>query len=386
MKKKSISTIHEKNTIIDNIIDAMLTRNRFLLLGHHNPDEDCIASMVAFSLLLGKLYKDAEICIGEKVHEHYGYLLNICKYNSITLFNACEHFDEHIDTVVICDTPKPSMVERNDAIENLLKDPAVLKIEIDHHIGTDSRYIGDDGYCLVTDATSASELVGHIALKMRNRRGLVDLFQINEVLSRNVILAILSGIIGDTNMGRFLKSRREKKFYQLFSSMLNNLLAEETVKESNFKNMDEIYNELHRLSSKEDHGYQYFMERKQFSQSIGWVALDEGDIEKLFRDVDEETVVTVARAVANELAEESGKLSLVSYYDKAGVSDLIQFRIRRSQSYKKYDLRNMLSLFSIENGGGHEGAIGFRLPRGEIRDYDLYVRNLIEGLEKELPL
>ena len=386
MKKKSISTIHEKNLIIDNIIDAMLTRNRFLLLGHHNPDEDCIASMVAFSLLLGKLYKDAEICLGEKVHEHFGYLLNICKYNSITLLHTCDSLNTSVDTVVICDTPKPSMVERNGTIEKLLKDPAVLKIEIDHHIGTDSRYIGDEGYCLVTNATSASELVGHLALKMRNRRGLVDRFQINEVLSRNVVLAILTGIIGDTNMGQFLKSRREKRFYQMFSSMLNNLLAEETVKESNFKNMDEIFKELHRLSSKEDHSYQYFMDRKQFSPSIGWVALDEGDIDKLFRDVDEETVVTVARAVANDLAEESGKLSLVSYYDKAGISDLIQFRVRRSQEYKKYDLRNMLSLFSIENGGGHEGAIGFRLPRSEVKDYKKYVGGLIEGLEKELPV
>jgi len=385
MKKKSITTIHEKNRIIENIIDAMLTRNRFLLLGHQNPDEDCIASMVAFSLLLGKLYKDTEICLGEKVHEHFQYLLNICRYNSITLFEACESFDSSIDTVVICDTPKPAMVETSSMVEKLLKDPAVLKIEIDHHIGTDSRYIGDEGYCLVTDATSASELVGHLALKMRNRRGLVDQFQINEVLSRNVVLAILTGIIGDTNMGRFLKSRREKRFYQLFSSMLNNLLAEETVKESNFKNMDEIFNELHRLSTKEDHSYQYFMDRKQFSQSIGWVALDEGDIEKLFRDVDEETVVTVARAVANELAEESGKLSLVSYYDKAGISDLVQFRVRRSQEYKKYDLRNMLALFSIENGGGHEGAIGFRLPRTEIKDYNKFVHGLIKGLEKVLP-
>jgi len=386
MKKKSISTIHEKNRIVDNIIDAMLTRNRFLLLGHRNPDEDCIASMVAFSLLLGKLYKDAEICIGEKVHEHFGYLLNICKYNSITLLHTCDSFDDSVDTVVICDTPKPSMVERNRTIEKLLKDPAVLKIEIDHHIGTDSRYIGDEGYCLVTNATSTSELVGHLALKMRNRRGLVDRFQINKVLSRNVVLAILTGIIGDTNMGQFLKSRREKRFYQMFSSMLNNLLAEETVKESNFKNIDEIFNELHRLSSKEDHSYQYFMDRKQFSPSIGWVALDEGDIDKLFRDVDEETVVTVARAVANDLAEESGKLSLVSYYDKAGISDLIQFRVRRSQEYKKYDLRNMLSLFSIKNGGGHEGAIGFRLPRSEVKDYNKYVHGLIEGLEKELPV
>jgi nanoRNase/pAp phosphatase (c-di-AMP/oligoRNAs hydrolase) len=385
MKKTSITTIYEKNRVIENIIDAMLTRNKFLLLGHRNPDEDCIASMVAFSLLLGKLYKDVEICLGERVHEHFQYLLNICRYNSITLFEACESFNDSIDTLVVCDTPKPSMVEHNGIIQKLFEDPSILKIEIDHHIGADSTYIGDRGYCLVTDATSSSELVGHLALKMRNRRGLVDQFQINEILSRNVILAILTGIIGDTNMGQFLKSRRERKFYHIFSSMLNNLLAEETVKASNFKNMDEVFQELHRLSTREDESYRYFMDRKQFSPSIGWVALNEDDTEDLFREVDEETVVNVARAVANELAEESGRLSLVSYYDDPGLSDLVQFRVRRSQAYKKYDLRNMLTLFSIENGGGHEGAIGFRLPRAEIDNYNLYVQNLIEGLERVLP-
>jgi hypothetical protein len=167
--------------------------------------------------------------------------------------------------------------------------------------------------------------------------------------------------------------------------MLNNLLVEETVKESNFKNMDEVFRELHRLSTKEDRCYRYFIERKRFSESIGWVALEEEETDNLFRDAEEDTVVNVARAVANELAEESGKLSLVAYYDKPELSDLVQFRVRRSQAYKRYDLRKMLELFSIEDGGGHEGAIGFRLPRTSIDDYAMYIQGLIDGLEKVLP-
>jgi len=386
MKKVSIPTIYEKNRIIANIIEAMLSRNRFLLLGHRNPDEDCIASMVAFSLLLGKLYKPAEICLGERVHEHYQYLLNICRYNSITLFEACKSFGGAIDTVVICDTPKPSMVERSKRIETLLKDPKVLKIEIDHHLGADSRYIGDQGYCLVTEATSSSELIGHIALKMRNHGTLMHQYQIDEVFSRNLILAILTGIIGDTNMGQFLKSRRESRFYRLFSSMLNNLLVEETVKESNFKSMDEVFHELHRLTTREERCFSFFMERKRFSPSIGYVALEERDTELLFRDADEETVVSVARAVANDLAEESGKVSLVAYYDSPELSEFVQCRVRRSQRYKRYDLREMLQLFAIENGGGHEGAIGFRVPRTSIPNYTAFVQNLIDGLERVLPI
>jgi nanoRNase/pAp phosphatase (c-di-AMP/oligoRNAs hydrolase) len=385
MKKTIIPTIHEKNRIIDNIIEAMTTRKKFLILGHRNPDEDCIASMVAFALLLGKFYKDVSICLGVRVHEHFQYLLNICRFNSIHLFEACNSFDDSIDTVVICDTPKPSMLEKNSSIDDLLENSGVVKIEIDHHIGTDSQYIGDNGYCLVTEATSSSELVGHLALKLRNRRELLDQFQVGDPFSRNLILSILTGIIGDTNMGQFLKSKRERRYYKIFSSMLNSLLSEETVRETNFKNMEEVFGELHRLSKKEELCFKYFLEREQFTKSIGYVALDDDDMLHLLKASDEDTVVSVARAVANELAEKSGKLSLVAYYDNPAKSNLVQFRVRRSRAYKRYDLREMLELFSIENGGGHEGAIGFRVPRDTIDDYHAYIDKLVSGLEKVLP-
>jgi len=382
MKKGVIKTIREKNEIIENIIDAMVKRKNFLVLGHENPDEDCIASMVAFSLLLSKFQKGAKICLGKRVHEHYQYLLNICRYNAIQVYDTCNSFTDEFDTIVICDTPKPSMVESSPRIKKLLGDSSILKIEFDHHIGADSSYIGDSGYCLVTEATSASELVGHLVLKLRGKKELLAEYQIEDPFTRNLVLAILSGIIGDTNMGQFLKSRRERRYYRLFSSMLNEMLAEATLKETNFKSIGEVYTELQRLSSKEDTCFSYFTGKKQFSDSVGFVALDEEDMSYLFSICDEETVVTVARAIANDLAEESGVFSLVAYYDNPEQSDLIQFRVRRSQSFKAYDLRNLLQTFNIENGGGHEGAIGFRMPRGLVADYGVYIQGLITGLEK----
>ncbi len=382
MKKKTIETISEKNEIIENIIEAMVARQSFLVLGHENPDEDCIASMVAFSLLLSKFQKGAKICLGKKVHEHFQYLLNICRYNAIQVYDTCDIFADEFDTIVICDTPKQSMVESSPKIKKLFGDSRILKIEFDHHIGADSRYIGDGGYCLVTEATSASELVGHLALKLRGKKELLAEYQIEDPFTRNLVLAILSGIIGDTNMGQFLKSRRERRYYRLFSSMLNEMLAEATVKETNFKSIGEVYTELQRLSSREETCFSYFNDKKQFYGSVGYVALDEKDMVYLFSICDEETVVTVARAIANDLAEESGVFSLVAYYDNPAQSDLIQFRVRRSQGFRSYDLRNVLQTFDIENGGGHEGAIGFRLPRKLVADYGAYVKKLIAGLEK----
>jgi len=384
MQKRPIQSIAEKNRIIGNIVDAIVSREHFLMIGHRNPDDDCIASMVAFSLILEKFDKDARIFLKGPVHEHFQYLLNICKYNSIRIENSLNHGAKLIDTIVVCDTPKPSMVEKDEGLEKLLKDKDVLVVEFDHHMGADSTYIGHEGYRLVTEASSAAELIGHLAFKLNRRSDLLSQYQIGDLFSRNVVLAILTGIIGDSKMGQLLKSSREKRYYQIFSGIFNNLLARETTKDTNFSNMRELFSELLRLSKKEETCYNYFLERKKLSSSIGWVVLKESDMQHLFNTCDGETIVSVARAIADTLAEESGKISLVVYYDNPSESDLIQFRMRRAQDFKTYDLRNILDLFDIEDGGGHEGAIGFRLKKERLADLDTFIEKLLAGVEQAI--
>ena len=382
MTKTPIKSIAEKNKIIGNIIDVMLTREHFLMVGHQNPDDDCIASMVAFSLLLVKFDKDVKIFLKEQVHEHFHYLLNIARYNSIRVVDRTDGEAGPVDTLVVCDTPKPSMIDEDDGLKYLLQNDAVRVIEFDHHMGTDSVYIGDEGYRLVTEASSAAELIGHLAFKLNNRKKLLQQYQIGELFSRNLVLAILTGIIGDSKMGQFLKSSRERRYYEIFSGIFNNLLTKETTKDTNFSNMEEVFNELQRLSRKEEICYNYFIDRKKFSPSVGWVTISARDMRRLVKKCDNETIVSVARAVCDTLAEESGKLSLVAYYDNPAESDLVQFRMRRSQNFKKFDLRKILEIFKIENGGGHAGAIGFRLTKERAEDLEKYVATLLDGVEK----
>ena len=384
MTKRAIPTTKEKNAIINNIIDALTKRDRFLLLGHQNPDEDCIASLVALALLIRKFNKEVQVYLGAEIHEHFQYLLEICRYNSIPILKQAEDLKGGYETVAVCDTPKPSMVEKLPEIDRLMKDSGVLHIEIDHHLAADSEYIGDDGYCLVDEASSASELVGQICLKLEPRKKLLADFQIGELFSRNMVLAILTGIVGDSKMGQFLKSKRERKFYEMFSRMFNELLAKQTTKESNFSNMDQVFSEIQRLSSEEGRCFEFFMKRKRFSRSVGYSTLSEKDASELFTRCSQDTVVSVSRSISDVLAEESGIFSLVSYYDPPDRSDLIQFRMRRSRSFKTYDLRKLLDIFNIENGGGHEGAIGFRIPRGELDDFEGYVQHLLDGTEEAI--
>ncbi len=377
-KKKDISTIAEKNRTIENIIRAIDTRDGFLLVGHANPDEDCIASMVAAGLLLSKLSKQVYLLACTEIHRNFQYLLNICKYNSISILEDCEKVPETVTTLVILDTPKPAMLTGKESVAQLLEDKRIVKIEFDHHLAADSEYSGDPDYRLVAEASSTCELIGLFAFKLRNRKDIVERYQINEIFSRNFILAVLTGLIGDSQMGKFLKSNRERWFYRLFSSLFADMLAENTYKGSaNFSNMEEVYAELTKLSGEEEQCFLFMTERKKASNYLRFVVLGREDSEQLAARFEQDIIVSIARMAADRLAEESGYVSLICYFENPATSSLIQFRMRRSQNYKLLDLRTLLSDFGIEDGGGHAGAIGFRIERGNVSDIDAFVRRIV---------
>jgi nanoRNase/pAp phosphatase (c-di-AMP/oligoRNAs hydrolase) len=319
--------------------------------------------------------------LGKPIHEHFQYLLNICTYNSIPILYQKDPLSPPIDTVVLFDTAKPSMIEANSLVEHVIEEEDTLRIEIDHHIGSDSDYFGQEDYCLVTEASSSGELVGQILLRLKEKKKLLKRFQINDLASRNIVLAILTGIIGDSKMGMYLKSEREKEYYRVFSAMFNEMLVKKTTRRTNFSDMRQVFQEIQRLSRNEEQCFNYFIDRKRFSAKIGYVLLEQRDIELLCREFDNDTIVSVARGVADILAEESKWLGLVCYPDPPDQSDLIQFRLRRSHLYKAIDLRTVLKTFSISNGGGHEGAIGFRIPKSEVDDLQNYTATLIRGIE-----
>jgi nanoRNase/pAp phosphatase (c-di-AMP/oligoRNAs hydrolase) len=379
--KRPLRTIREKNLIIERIIDAITTRRRFLMLGHQSPDDDCVSSMISMALVLHMFYRDVSLYLGGQLHERFRYLFEICRYNSIPILGPDSPLPADIDTLILCDTPKPSMVAASPAVRELIRSPRVLRIEIDHHIGADSEYFGDEGYRLVTEASSASELIGHILLKLQERKALLERHQVADLYPRNLVLAILTGIIGDSNMGQYLKSRREKRYYQIFSGMYNDMLSRRTTKKTNFSTMTDVFTELQKVTVNEEGCFDYMVERQKVRGSIGYVALAMEEMAPLYADCGDEAIVSAARVMADRLAETSGVLGLVAYYDNPERSDLVQFRLRRAGGWKKYDLRGLLSILSITNGGGHEGAIGFRVPRSEIPDFPAYVDALLRKVE-----
>lgn len=381
--KQDIYSIARKNRIGRMIIRALVERESFLIIGHKDPDEDCISSMVAFALLASKFNKRAVIALGPNIPDSFQYLLKICRYNAIELCQNCKV--PTCSTLVLVDTPKPDMIDQAERYEVFRADPSVLKIEIDHHLEADSRYFTDPQQSLVYQASSACEIIAWLTLKIQKDEALIQEQHIEELLSRNLVLAILSGILGDTQMGRYIKTRREKLFYKRFTNLFERILAEKTrVGSGNFSSKEQIFTTIATLSSNEEACYRDFMEDLKTVQRIHSVVLGKARSEELLEKYGNETCVSVSKSIANQLAEESGYLGLSGYFDCNPEEPQVQFRLRRSSLFTGIDLRQLLKKMNITNGGGHPGAVGFRLPEHEISDISKTEKEIFDTVSSML--
>jgi len=375
--KIEIKTITEKNRVINRIGEAILEGESFLLLGHKEPETDCIASLVAVALLLNNFQKEVTIYLAGPTAVHYTYLLAICRYRGISVAYGKLPKTAAFSTIMIVDTAKPEMLTVNSQITDLLNNNAVRKIEIDHHLGRDACYSGDEGYCLVSAACSTCELIGQLLLKMAGRKD-----KYGEVeFSRNLVLAILTGIVGDSQVGKYLTTRREKLYYRIFTELFDKLMGGKTHGSKGLSSMEAVFDVIQNFSVREKRCYDAFLEMQHTEKSIHYIPIDPSTSAKLFEEYGSDLIVNVSKAVVDTLAENSGKLGLLAYYDDPSLSDFVQFRLRRSAKFLHVDLRSILAELKIENGGGLPGAVGFRIKKEAITDINSYMEDLVNRIE-----
>ncbi len=381
--KHDIRTIAEKKRIVTNIARLLETNDSFLVIGHENPDEDCIASMVSIGLLLSMMNKRVQIDLSTSFQEQFRYLLNICRYNAIKVHEGQDMPDLGVHVIFILDTPKPEMIGTRAFYKKIFTNPKVSKIEIDHHLGGDSTYIGDEGLQLVASASSTCELIGYMLYKLSADSGFMKRNNLQDLFQRNMILSILTGMIADSHMGQYLKSRKERFFYDHFCLMFERMLVRKTREGSgNFSSKEELFKALASLSGLEEACFDFLSRSIQSLDKIKHALLDDSQSAKVFENFGADTLVSVSKALTDQLAEESGYLGLVAYRDDPALSPFVQFRLRRSKAFTGLDLRDVLKTLSIENGGGHPGAVGFRIERDKIADLGAYYQEILRNLEK----
>ena len=208
-------------------------------------------------------------------------------------------------------------------------------------------------------------------------------FGITELFSRNLVLALLTGIIGDTRFGLTIKTNREQFFYKLFSNFLSNLLVKTHHKNSkNYSSMTDISNSIQSLTVEERDIYQMLLDHARYAGRTGYVVLDPEESLNILARIDYTVFVKVIKSVTDFLSEQSGIIGMTVYYDMPEVSDLIQFRIRASRNITGIELRSILLDFNIADGGGHPGAVGFRLKKSEVTDLHGYVKKILDKIDQ----
>lgn len=381
--KTGFKSIAERRRTINRILSVIQEKNDFLLLGHELPDEDCISSLVAMSLLIKKFNKKVTICLTENIPDHLSYLFNICTYNEIELIREGNTCGGVHDVIIVLDTPKPDMIAAPEYIKAQMKNASQIVMEIDHHLNADAACSGKPGYCLVAQATSTCELISFICFKLAQKKDVLEKFQISELFSRNLVLALLTGIIGDTHFGLILKKNRDIFFYNFFTRRFSIILEETVHKNSkNYTSMTDIFNSMQSLSPEERDLYRQILDQARYFGRTGYLYLNEEKSYELLKKTEYRLFVKVIKAATDFLAEKSGRLGLTVYFDTPDVSDLIQFRIRASRLVTDIDLRTIITDFSITDGGGHPGAVGFRLPKSQITDLDSYIKEILKKLEE----
>ncbi len=385
-RKHAFRSLRERQRTIEKILSLILERNRFVLLGHELPDEDCISSLVSMALILAKFRKDVTIFLRENIPDQLAYLMNICAYNGIPVIGDPDWDPAAPDVICILDTPKPDMIDMNDALRALVESGGCPLIEFDHHLSADAAWCGTPGLRLVDHATSTCELLALFSAKLTLMPGLLDREGVREMFSRNLVLSMLTGIIGDTRFGLTLKRDRDVFFYNFYTNHFAQILRESFHKNSgNYSSMDDIFKSLQSLSVEEKDLYQALLDHSRYEGSLGLVVLDKEESLNFLNRVDYSLFVKVVKSVTDFLAEKSGTFGLTAYYDRPEVGERIQFRIRVSREVSGIDLRSILLDLEITDGGGHPGAIGFRVPTSALTDLMPFVDNLRKRLADLLP-
>lgn len=383
-KEKPIG-IAEKNRTISRIFENIFLYDSFLLIGHTYADEDCVGALVAFGLLLRKFHKKVFIYLAAPMPSQLAFFANICNYNKIDIFIGEKASPPRPDTIMFFDVPKPQLAATSAFIQTFLQDPSIQKIELDHHFSADAAHTGDVGYRLTPRASSTCEIIALVCHKLTNLPDVLEKYYINTLYTRNIVLSMLTGILGDARLGNFLRSRRDKQFYRYFTQKFNGMLQEKILDGTkNINSIEEILSVLNSFSDEEKALYQTIGQYKQYEENIAYMILSKEVMSAIPLPADYNLFVGVVKDVTNELADKAPFVGITAYYDPPHISDKIQFRVRCSESARGIDLRQVLQTCNLTDGGGHPGAIAFRLQQTEVTNMQEFLEKLFAEIRKIL--
>lgn len=188
--------ITNKSNNISQVANFIATWDSFLLIGHEDPDGDCLGSIFSLGLFLKNLGKNVEIGLYKPLNDKYSFINDEIDLNCFIIEETTEI--KKNNAIIALDS---SDSERLGPAKNLLNNNELLNI--DHHI--DNKHFGDINY-VSPDSAATGQIIYDIADFMS--------WDINESIAYYLAVAVLS----DTGFLRY--SNTDRSVIQMIDQMM----------------------------------------------------------------------------------------------------------------------------------------------------------------------
>ena len=368
-------------------------------------DPDSVGAMVSLALYLRIMGKQVYIVLSNSLGENLDHLEKMIEYNKIhTLRNADEiaGVKNGIDVVIFCDTANSKLIPFFPTIREHLLSRNVPVIEIDHHFGADSEKLADQAVTLYQNANATTEITGELLKKIHQKNPDLP----HPFNQRNIVISILTGILGDTMGGRVVSHKQS--YVQWMGTLGNKLKRNTRLRKPNgvrpgddrttkFQNPQQIQKYLTRLSREQEiclNALQQRMVTDGDVESLNLLNSTYSEVEAFCRPFDSPWFTYVLGFLLSQISDSttsSTKLGCIYFHGKnAEDKDCIYIKIRRSGHYSGIDLRttesHLRNAFQDKymGGGGHPGAVSFRVHCHDETQFLANFERIITAIKKTL--
>ncbi len=389
MKTGSVDTMKEKKPIdgpaweanLSQAIDVINSSDSFMFSGDIDPDS--VGSMLSLSLYLNQLDKKVFLVIPEMLGDNLDFFEKIITYNSIRILRTQEDIEaikDEVETIIFCDTANTKLVPFYPFIAERILSKKPKVIEIDHHFGADSEELTDYGIKLFRNANANTEIIGTLLETLHNENPQGP----NPFSQRNIILGLITGMLGDTVGGKVIHFKED---YDQWMGKLGERLKEitrwrdaddkrgEDCRYAKFGDPKQILDYLNRLTEEQEVCFTLLSDRIEVKGKMGFLNLLPStyqQVEESCQTFDSDWFVDIMNFLVNAVPEKSGHAGVVIFEGKnAGEEDCVFIKVRRAVDFSGVDLRTgedkIKELFGDHymGGGGHAGAVSFRVHRME---------------------
>ena len=304
------------------VADIIKDRNNFLIMGHIDPDGDCVGSMFALKWILDKLNKKSLLLLNTSPEDQYDYFFEKVKkhkksktqmYALINKFNLDDLSWDQYNFISLDSSDEDRLGEAQELIDNN------YLINIDHH--PDNTNYGNINY-INSDKAAVGEII----------YDLTDILNIN--IDKKIGEAIATAIITDTGSLQ----------YENTSSRVLRILADLMDQEIDLYKLNRKIYGNYSFNSVKLKGMALSTLDKTEDSKIAWLYVDKEMMEKTNTEVEDTT------GFVNYSRDIKGVEVGIAFFEQKPKKISVSFR---SNSY--VSVNEIASRF---DGGGHPKAAG----------------------------